>query len=267
MSAFNFDLRQRNEDDKLREEEENDKCVSNSNMTCTYDDGMFNFDGYEISVGNSLENNCGGIGGFVGPNHEYFLYCGSKYPEISLMEFDEDTNEWGERACMQWDDFDIDDDHKSMFETIWFTKEEPALIFQFLEKYRIHAMEHEDLAEGMWCIKLDLSTGLFTGISRRQFNKQKHSALDKNSIWPLDSSGNDSSEDDDSGSCCSGDTLCGDESPPYSPQLENPWNQFTVTQELLEFEESENERLLRTLGILLETMNILMRLELATSTT
>jgi hypothetical protein len=63
MSAFNFDL------------SGNGKCVSNTNITRSYDDGVFNFDDHETSVGNSLENKIGGMGGFVGPDHEYILYC------------------------------------------------------------------------------------------------------------------------------------------------------------------------------------------------
>ncbi|EMD86831.1 hypothetical protein COCC4DRAFT_63015 [Bipolaris maydis ATCC 48331] len=174
MSAFNFNILE-------------NTCVSKTKIVCFYNDGAFYFDGIKIIVGNSSENNSGGIGGFVGPNHEYFLYCGSKYPEIAVVRFNSNTNKWEDHACMQWFKFETD---KNMFKSIWFTKEEPALIFQPKKAYREHVMKHKDLAEGMGCIKLNLSTGRFTGISRKQFEKQRHSALDKNSVWPPLSSGN-----------------------------------------------------------------------------
>ena len=228
MPAFNFDLL------------DYGKCVSKKNITCSYSDGMFNFNGYEIAVGNSLENNYGGIGGFVGPNHEYFLYCGSKYPEIAIVKFNKDTDEWENHSCMQWFNIDIDTDD-DIFSRIWFTKKKPALIFQPRKKYRKAVMEHEDLVEGMWCIKLNLSTGRCTGISKKQFRQQKHSALDKYSIWPLLSLGNDPLEVEDSGHSLSGDTLCEDEILVHPPQLEGISNQIALAEELLKQMDLQNK--------------------------
>jgi hypothetical protein len=95
MSAFSFNLC------------DDSKCVSKDNSTCLYNDGCFDFDQCEITVGNSLENNHGGTDGFGGPEHEYFLYCGSKYAEISYAKFNADTDEWENHGCLQW--FDLDD--------------------------------------------------------------------------------------------------------------------------------------------------------------
>ncbi|EUC26652.1 hypothetical protein COCCADRAFT_113732 [Bipolaris zeicola 26-R-13] len=179
MSAFNFNLLKNG-------------CVSKTNVVCVYGDGAFDFNGTKITVGNSSENNNGGLGGFVGPDHEYFLYCGSKYPEIAVVRFNNNTKKWEDHACMQWFKFET---KKNMFKKIWFTNEESALIFQPKKKYRKHTMEHEDLTEDIWCIKLNLSTGHFTGISKGQFRRQRHSALDEKSVWPLLSLGNGSLED------------------------------------------------------------------------
>lgn len=174
MSAFNFNLR-----------DEDGKCVSQNDATCTYEDGSFCFDQCEMSVGNSYENNYGGIGGFVGPNHEYFLYCGSKYPEIAVVKHNKEEDEWEHHACLQWMDFD-DEDEDGYFKGIWFTKEE-ALIFEPKSEHRYDLMQHRDLGKGKACIKLDLPTGKFIGLTRKMLNEQKHSILDENSQWPLDS--------------------------------------------------------------------------------
>lgn len=62
-----------------------------ADVECNYSEGWFEFDRQGIEVGNSLQNNNGGIGGFVGPNHEYFLYCGWKYAEIAIARFNKNT--------------------------------------------------------------------------------------------------------------------------------------------------------------------------------
>jgi hypothetical protein len=174
MSAFNFNLC------------DDSKCVSKDDTTCLYDEGRFDFDQCEITVGNSLENNYGGIGGFVGPEHEYFLYCGSKYAEIAYAKFNAHTDEWEDHECLQWWDLD-DDGDDGFFKEIWFTKEEPALIFVPWKKYRRHLLAHEKFRNSSKTkayIKLDLSTGRFKSINEKQFSKQKHSVLDENSEWP-----------------------------------------------------------------------------------
>lgn len=45
-------------------------------------------------------------------------------------------------------------------------------------------MQHEDLPSDKHCIKLDLPTGEFTGLTEEQFVNQRHSRLDENSKWP-----------------------------------------------------------------------------------
>jgi hypothetical protein len=170
MCAFNYNLR------------DDDRCLSRINIECTYDDGTFDFDGLQIPVGNSYENNNGGIGGFVGPNHEYFLYCGSKYAEIAIVKLNNDTDEWEDHCCLQWDD--VEDDENGFFKNIWFTQKGQALIFAPKKKYRSALMEHKDLARRKYCIKLDLSTGTFKSLTQKQFVKQRHSVLDEDSMWP-----------------------------------------------------------------------------------
>lgn len=171
MSAFNFDL-----------QDNNGKCVSKNGTTCSYYHGSFDFDEYKTAVGNSYENNDGGLGGFVGPNHEYFLYCGSKYPEIAVVKFNQSINKWEGHGCLQWQD--LEDDEDGYFKNIWFTETELALIFEPKNKYRVDLMEHTDLARGKACIQLDLSTGTFTGVTREQLTKQGHSIVDRDSEWP-----------------------------------------------------------------------------------
>lgn len=171
MAAFNFDL-----------SDDNGECLSKTNITCSYNDGMFYFDGFGVMVGNSGENNSGGIGGFVGPNHEYFLYCGSEYAEIAIVKLKDDTGEWKDHGGLQW--FALEPDGHGFFENIWFTHNDLALIFEPREKYRSALMQHEDPTGKRNCIKLDLSRGKFTSLTQEQFVKQRHSVVDKDSKWP-----------------------------------------------------------------------------------
>jgi hypothetical protein len=131
------------------------------------------------------------------------------------VQFNEDTDEWKCHASMKLSNFDIDDE--SVFKTIWFTKKEPALIFEPRKKLGKSTTEHK---KGMCYIKLDLPTKRFTRTSRKQFEKQKHSALNKNGRWSLLSPGSDPLEVDDSGHSLPGDTRCEDQSPLHSPRLE-----------------------------------------------
>jgi hypothetical protein len=174
MSAFNFNLC------------DNSKCVSKNNITCLHDDGRFDFGQCEIAVGDSYENNCGGIGGFVGPEHEYFLYCGSKYAEIAVVKFDAKTDEWEDHESFQW--FDVEDGgDDGLFEKIWFAKEQTALIFEPRKEYTqdlLAPKEFRNFKKNKAFIKFDFSTGTFRGITRKQFLAQRHSVLDENSEWP-----------------------------------------------------------------------------------
>ncbi|KAH8710274.1 hypothetical protein GQ44DRAFT_813620 [Phaeosphaeriaceae sp. PMI808] len=187
MSAFNFNLR-----------DVNGKCVSKNGITCSFDNGFFDLDGYQTEIGNSFENNWGGKGGFVGPNHEYFLYCGSRCAEIAVAKFNRGADEWEHHGGLRW----LNSGHAvyGFFKNIWFAKKKLTLIFEPKNKYRSYLMEHEDLAGENVCIKLDLFTGGFTGITKKQFDKQRHSIVDEDSKWPPLSSKNRSSNYSSSGS-------------------------------------------------------------------
>jgi hypothetical protein len=172
MDAFSF---------KLLEET---KLVSKNGTTCTYWEGSFKLDQCKTSVGNSLDNT-GGIGGFVGPNHEYLLYCGSQYGEIAVLKKVE--NEWVDHACLLWDEYEEDSD-LSFFENIWFTKKELTLIFEPKSHHKDHIMKELGYDEESVCIILDLSTKEFTGATCKEFEEQKHSTLNSDSVWPGDMS-------------------------------------------------------------------------------
>jgi hypothetical protein len=84
--------------------------------------------------------------------------------------------------------WDLEGDDDGYFKNIYFTKEELALIFQPKEKYISELMDSVDL-RGKACMKLNLSTGRFTGITEKQLAEQKHSILRSDSEWPSLSSG------------------------------------------------------------------------------
>jgi hypothetical protein len=171
MAAFNFNLCN-----------SENWCFSDTYIVCIYHNGTFNFNGFQIPVGNSLQNDSGGMGGFVGPNHEYFVYCGSKYAEIAIVKLNDETKEWEHHVCLQWDNLKADEN--GFFTDIWFMQEELALIFEPRTMYRDVLMKHKDLAGGTYCIKVDLSTGAFAGLTRKQLVKQRRSVLDEYSKWP-----------------------------------------------------------------------------------
>jgi hypothetical protein len=189
MSAFNFDLWN------------DSKCVSSNNTTCVYFEGRFCFDQGEITIGNSDENDNGGIGGFVGPEHKYFLYCGMKHAEIALAKLNADTDEWEDHGVLQWKHSYYHDDY-GFFEKIWVAKEKPALIFEPRNEYKEYLLAHKkfkNVNETKAFIKLDLSTGHFTSITRKRFLEQRCFVLDENSEWPSPHE-----------NCLSGDTLAED---------------------------------------------------------
>ncbi|KAJ6276464.1 hypothetical protein J3E71DRAFT_141216, partial [Bipolaris maydis] len=169
MSAFSFNLL------------DGVECVSKKKISCSFDEGVFKFGQQEITIGNSMSNMSGGIGGFVGPNHEYFLYCGSGYPEIAFARFNKKARKWRAYKFLQLDTGDQDDD--GYFKNIWFAKKELALIFEPKAEY-LGIIEHGNFGQNMSCIKFNLRTGEFKGITEEQFKKQKCSTLDADSIWP-----------------------------------------------------------------------------------
>jgi hypothetical protein len=172
MDAFSFNLL------------EETKLVSKNGTTCTYWEGNFKFDQCETSVGNSRENT-GGIGGFVGRNHEYLLYCGSQYGEIAVLK--KKGRKWKEHACLTWDEWDADKD-LSFFKNIWFTKKDLALIFEPKSHHKDHIMKVLGYGKESVCIILDLSTTEFTGATCKEFEKRKLSTLESDSKWPSDMS-------------------------------------------------------------------------------
>jgi hypothetical protein len=154
MSAFNFDLC------------DNSKCISKDYTTSVYMHGSFYIN--QRKVGDRHRWNKGGKGGFVGPEHEYFLYCGSKFAEIALAKFNADTDDWENHALLQWSG-KRHPGRRGYFNEIWFTKEKkPALIFKPWNEYRDFLLAHKDLGSPSnlnGYIKLDLCTGRFKGIT------------------------------------------------------------------------------------------------------
>lgn len=158
------------------------KCHSNKSGTCAYEDGMFDFDGFDMPIGNSLENNSGGTAGFVGHQDKFFLYCGSKYAEIAMVKFNRRSNRWEDHACLQWSSLEYDDD--GYFESIWVTRGGKSLIFVPKKQYRHDIMGPVKLLENERFIKLSLHDGRFSGLTRREFKEQSHCRLTENIEWP-----------------------------------------------------------------------------------
>jgi hypothetical protein len=181
MSAFNFNLGNYG------------RCISKDNTTCVYRNGYFYFNRRQVSDLLAWHNrmkfsdrhawNKGMKCGFVGPEHEYFLYCGSKSAEIALAKFNADTQKWENHASYQWPDI-RSPSNRGYFREIWFTKEKKkALIFKPWNDYR--GLLVAGLGPGSKrYIKLDLCTGKLEGITKEQFNEQERSVLDENSAWP-----------------------------------------------------------------------------------
>jgi hypothetical protein len=118
----NEDNEDKDNEDKEDEEDEEDEDEEDEEDE---EDG--------IIIGNSLENNSGGLGAFIGPNHCYFLYCGEKYPEIALARFHAIKKQWYDYT--QWQDEDTlvkEQDmmaHEPPFLEIWTHKKNPLWIF------------------------------------------------------------------------------------------------------------------------------------------
>jgi hypothetical protein len=177
--VFNFNLH------------DNSLCVSRERV-CGYEDGMFQFGTQgriskrePISIGNSLENNSGGMGGFVGPEHEYFVYCGSKYAEIAIAKL---TKKGRWEKCKGGHEFlaaDNNGDEDRFFKNIWFMKKGLALIFEPKSQYRKDLMKDFN-GQGNTCIKLNLSSGRCTGLTEEQFKEQRLSKLGTDSRWPAE---------------------------------------------------------------------------------
>ena len=106
--------------------------------TCTFDDGSFIFKSGKkicnISIGNSLENQDGGIGGFAGARHEYFIYCGKKYVEIAIAKLRARNGPWESKGGYQGDEVD------KMFHEIWSSKANPNTIYIKVVKRRASLM-------------------------------------------------------------------------------------------------------------------------------
>ena len=122
--------------------------------TCTFNDGSFIFKSgkkkCKTNIGNSLENNYGGIGGFAGAQHEYFIYCGTKYEEIAIARFRKKQNLWeNTKGGYQGDGED------EMFDEIWSSKANPDTVY-------IKVVE--DRASLIPFIRIHLSSLEFCGI-------------------------------------------------------------------------------------------------------
>jgi hypothetical protein len=128
-------------------------CVSDYGNICTFEEGSFTFRSetsefsqHTISVGNSLDNNNGGMAGFVGRNHEFFLYCGTKYAEIAIARFNRQIGQWENYKNVQLE-LDINDEHA--FQKIWVSKD-PNILYLVPQEW------FSDDFEGQ-VVELDLS--------------------------------------------------------------------------------------------------------------
>jgi hypothetical protein len=165
------------------------RCYSQQNVVCEFDDGAFVFDGVRISVGKSYGNNYGGVGGFVGPNHEYFVYCGSKYAEIAIARYNKKKDIWEDWAGQTLNNCE-NNSKNCPFKNIWVANNGLALIFEPRARFRQEITGDKTLK----AIRCDLLKRKFNGLTREQFHEQRHSKIDHNSNWPLKTGGESSDE-------------------------------------------------------------------------
>jgi hypothetical protein len=164
------------------------RWCSRLGVKCIYNDGTFAFNGVDVSFS---DKNSGGIGGFIGPKHEYFVYCGSKFPDIAIAKYNNRKDLWESYAFQSWHDVHEDGGY---FKQIWIARDGLALIFQPQTKFRRDLLQELTGDEKLEAIRCDLLTRGLTGITKGQFVQQRHSKIDHDSRWPaqFDDKGSDS---------------------------------------------------------------------------
>jgi hypothetical protein len=181
MSAFNFRFCN------------NSKWILKNGTKGHYNNGKFNIGGWIIKITKNFYNESEGIGRFVGPDHEYFVYCGRKIAGIGVAKFNSRTNQWKHYNRLEWNNIDTGDNGRYL-NKIWFVKEEVALIFESKDEFRSGPMKREYLGGKKGGkesgIKLNLKTGEFTAVSETDIKEQRHSVVTENSKWPFPSSKN-----------------------------------------------------------------------------
>ncbi|KAH8723321.1 hypothetical protein GQ44DRAFT_774172 [Phaeosphaeriaceae sp. PMI808] len=94
------------------------QCVSEGGVTCVYDNGHFQFPSGKIRMGNSNTSEDRGMGGFIGADHEYFLFCSQKHAEIALAKLNSTKKVW-ERYKDLTLPFDTNSSGEPIFSEIW----------------------------------------------------------------------------------------------------------------------------------------------------
>ncbi|KAH4215239.1 hypothetical protein HBI26_254570 [Parastagonospora nodorum] len=168
------------------------ECVSRTGESCVFEDGNFYFypkdsdtSCRKMTIGESFQNNGGGWGGFVGLKHEYFVYCGSKFPEIAIAKFNKKKGKWEDVGGKQFDS-DETEAENSFFEGIWFTTEGPKLIFKPKKEYEKELMAEIKGKKTKKYIQVDLSTFHITGVTEKEFRNLRVHKAGANSEMPGD---------------------------------------------------------------------------------
>jgi hypothetical protein len=124
-----------------------------------------------VYIGNSSENNHDGLGGFIGENHDHFLWCGDKYPEIAIVKFDPTTQECTEVLCQQRD-HRIHQGEGPSFCEVWVGKD-PNMLFLRVCKGMEKFWRYSEYLE----IGLELCGYYIRGATRKRFLKKRHIEL------------------------------------------------------------------------------------------
>lgn len=153
MNAFSFDL------------DRNRTCRSKKDVTCTFDEGEFTFSpNYEekLTLGGDLDNNGGGIGAFVGEDHQYYIHFASKYPGIGLASYISSEKRWVNSG---WYESEREINFQEGINTIWTTNDPNVLLLEpnpedeHLKRFRSE-FKHE-------CAEIRLNEFNIKGVSKK----------------------------------------------------------------------------------------------------
>lgn len=169
------------------------EIVSKTGTKCTYNGSKFCFPSGLIHIGCAGNNARGGIGGFVGPDDQYFLFCSNGNPEIAAARFNSKNNRWENYVCAPLDEKYLG----NIVEEIWTSDDSNVLLLKaFLTEEAVDIFEKEfDRST----VELRLSSCEFRGILREEFlvNRKEKIVGDQDQVEDSDKADSFEEEEND----------------------------------------------------------------------
>ncbi|KAH8723324.1 hypothetical protein GQ44DRAFT_317457 [Phaeosphaeriaceae sp. PMI808] len=154
--------------------------ISKNGVTCVVDNNLFKFPSGKIRISSRLEDNSRGMGGFIGADHEYFLYCSQEDAQISFARLSPIKKDW-EGYRHYW--LVPNSKNEPICFRIWSSRDNNIYLFSSRPRYRQYFTEPYPSE----FIQVNLENFDVKEITSQEFLEKRHTEIGDNSrsLWKL----------------------------------------------------------------------------------